>query len=176
MDLHDLHQNTRDGVHMASLAGAWIALVAGFGGMRDHDGELSFAPRLPSRISRLEFSLLWRGLRLRVDVAAARGDLLAAQRRRPAVELLHHGKEIGVTAGEAGHRADPAGACRPVRQPTQPRRPRAAGRAAADHPRPTHRLRRQPAIRRAPGSCGQARIVSTASIRVRGRCGALAPW
>lgn len=32
MDLHDLNENTRDGVHMASLAGAWIALVAGFGG------------------------------------------------------------------------------------------------------------------------------------------------
>ena len=38
MDLHDLHHNTRDGLHIASLAGAWIALVAGFGGMRDHDG------------------------------------------------------------------------------------------------------------------------------------------
>ena len=34
MDLHDLAENTRDGVHIASLAGAWIALVAGFGGMR----------------------------------------------------------------------------------------------------------------------------------------------
>ena len=29
MDLHDLHQNARDGVHVASLAGSWIALVAG---------------------------------------------------------------------------------------------------------------------------------------------------
>jgi alpha,alpha-trehalose phosphorylase len=68
MDLHDINHNTRDGVHMASLAGAWLALVAGFGGMRDHDGVLSFAPRLPSRIDQLEFSLRWRGLRLRVDV------------------------------------------------------------------------------------------------------------
>ena len=47
MDLHDLEHNTRDGLHIASLAGAWIAAVAGFGGMRDHDGELTFAPRLP---------------------------------------------------------------------------------------------------------------------------------
>ena len=35
MDLDDLEHNTRDGLHIASLAGAWIALVAGFGGMRD---------------------------------------------------------------------------------------------------------------------------------------------
>ena len=35
MDLGDLEHNTRDGLHMASLAGSWIAAVAGFGGMRD---------------------------------------------------------------------------------------------------------------------------------------------
>src|SRR6185312_11628898 len=44
VDLRDLKQNTRDGLHMASLAGTWLALVAGFGGMRDH-GSLTFAPR-----------------------------------------------------------------------------------------------------------------------------------
>ena len=48
MDLGDLEHNTRDGLHMASLAGSWIAAVAGFGGMRDHGGELSFRPRLPA--------------------------------------------------------------------------------------------------------------------------------
>ncbi|MFL6073715.1 MAG: glycoside hydrolase family 65 protein [Mycobacteriales bacterium] len=68
MDLRDLERNTRDGLHIASLAGAWLALVAGLGGMRDHDGELSFAPRLPSRLTRLEFALLWHGHRLRVAI------------------------------------------------------------------------------------------------------------
>ena len=38
IDLQDLEHNTRDGLHIASLAGAWIAAVAGFGGMRDHEG------------------------------------------------------------------------------------------------------------------------------------------
>ena len=47
IDLRDLHHNSRDGLHMASLAGAWIALVAGFGGLRDHGGELMFDPALP---------------------------------------------------------------------------------------------------------------------------------
>ena len=45
MDLRDLENNTRDGLHIASLAGTWIALVAGFGGMRHCDGTLDFAPR-----------------------------------------------------------------------------------------------------------------------------------
>ena len=47
MDLRDLEHNTRDGVHIASLAGTWIALVGGFGGLRTQDGTVSFAPRLP---------------------------------------------------------------------------------------------------------------------------------
>jgi trehalose/maltose hydrolase-like predicted phosphorylase len=52
IDLRDLHHNSRDGLHMASLAGAWTALVAGFGGLRDDDGELALDPQLPHGISR----------------------------------------------------------------------------------------------------------------------------
>ena len=98
MDLHDLHQNARDGVHVASLAGSWIALVAGLGGMRDFNGQLSFAPRLPSRIDRLEFSLLWHGLRLRVDVT--RDEVTYSLRNgggSARLEFVHHGKETEVT-------------------------------------------------------------------------------
>ena len=57
MDLDDLEHNTRDGVHIASLAGTWIALVGGFGGMRDQDGTVSFAPRLPEELTRLAFTI-----------------------------------------------------------------------------------------------------------------------
>ncbi|MFG1801748.1 glycoside hydrolase family 65 protein [Micromonospora carbonacea] len=101
MDLHDLNENTRDGVHMASLAGAWIALVAGFGGLRDHDGMLAFAPRLSSRLDRLEFSLQWRGLRLRVDVRAHQTTYaLRHGRSGDVVELRHHGEKVRVTYAE----------------------------------------------------------------------------
>ena len=57
IDLRDLAFNTRDGVHLAALAGAWHAVAAGFGGARDHTSTLSFAPRLPSRITRLQFGV-----------------------------------------------------------------------------------------------------------------------
>ncbi|MFI6261780.1 glycoside hydrolase family 65 protein [Micromonospora sp. NPDC051006] len=101
MDLHDLNENTRDGVHMASLAGAWIALVAGMGGLRDHDGELSFAPRLSSKLSRLEFSLQWRGLRLRVDVRPHQTTYeLRHGEPDDVVELRHHDETIRVTPGQ----------------------------------------------------------------------------
>jgi alpha,alpha-trehalose phosphorylase len=68
VDLRDLHHNTRDGLHMASLAGAWTALVAGFGGLRDDEGLLALNPYLPDGISRLRFRLRWRDFRLTVDV------------------------------------------------------------------------------------------------------------
>ena len=47
VDLADLHHNAADGVHVASTGGVWSALVAGFGGFRDHNGIFTFDPRLP---------------------------------------------------------------------------------------------------------------------------------
>jgi alpha,alpha-trehalose phosphorylase len=97
MDLHDLEHNTVDGVHIASLAGAWIAAVAGFGGMRDHDGRLTFAPRLPPRLERLAFRLSVRGCLLKVEVSAigATYEVLEG----PPLELAHHGQAVTVAAG-----------------------------------------------------------------------------
>ncbi|HWF71791.1 MAG TPA: glycosyl hydrolase family 65 protein [Solirubrobacteraceae bacterium] len=98
MDLEDLEHNTRDGLHIASLAGAWIATVQGFGGMRDHGGELSFSPRLPRALSRISFGLGYRGRRLRVEVTQdhARYGL----REGAPLEVTHHGQVITVTAEE----------------------------------------------------------------------------
>ncbi|GAB3817191.1 hypothetical protein GCM10027605_67490 [Micromonospora zhanjiangensis] len=99
MDLHDLNQNTRDGVHVASLAGAWIALIAGFGGLRDHTDVLSFAPRLPSRITRLEFSLMWHGLRLHVDVRPQEVTYSLRNGGSDArMELRHHDELVKLTS------------------------------------------------------------------------------
>src|SRR5207249_11622484 len=52
MDIDDLEHNVRDGVHMGSLAGAWLAAVRGLGGMRHHGDSLGFSPRLPPPIRR----------------------------------------------------------------------------------------------------------------------------
>ncbi|AUG28914.1 MULTISPECIES: glycoside hydrolase family 65 protein [Microbacterium] len=70
VDLGDLHHNAADGVHVASAGGVWTALVAGFGGMRDHYGELSFDPRLPKDWPSLAFSLQWQGTSLKVEITA----------------------------------------------------------------------------------------------------------
>lgn len=128
MDLHDLNENTRDGVHMASLAGAWIALVAGFGGLRDHDGTLSFSPRLSSRLGRLEFSLQWRSMRLRVDVRPHQ-TTYSLRKGGPdtVLELRHHGEPVRVTC------AQPVTVPVPPAQPAGPPPEQPPGRAPLMH-------------------------------------------
>ncbi len=68
VDLADRHGNTTDGVHVASTGGVWNALVSGFGGFRDHDGEFTIDPRLPESWESLVYRLTIRGTRVRVTV------------------------------------------------------------------------------------------------------------
>ena len=68
VDLHDLHHNAADGVHVASAGGVWTALVCGFGGMRDYAGELSFDPRLPADWPSLSYPLQWQGSTLQITL------------------------------------------------------------------------------------------------------------
>ncbi len=98
MDLDDLEHNTRDGVHIASLAGTWIAVVAGFGGMRDNDGACSFAPRLPQMLSRMAFGLSFRGRRLTVEVKNAQATYAIVD--GTPIEIVHHGERVTLAPGE----------------------------------------------------------------------------
>ena len=118
VDLRDLNHNTRDGLHMASLAGTWSAMVAGFGGMRDHDGELSFAPRLPGGLTRLRFNLLYRGARLSVEVHPDAATYTVRDGDR-ALAFSHHGKSVEVSGAQSLTLPIP-----PLAQQPRPRQPR----------------------------------------------------
>ncbi|HTR69556.1 MAG TPA: glycoside hydrolase family 65 protein [Mycobacteriales bacterium] len=98
VDLRDLHHNSRDGLHMASLAGAWLALVAGFGGLRDHGGVLLFDPALPMGITRLSFNIRWRGVGLRVSFDHREVTYSLQDGDEREFELRHDGETIVVTA------------------------------------------------------------------------------
>ena len=125
IDLDDLDLNTRNGLHLAALAGTWIATVAGFGGLRDHNGEITLAPRLPSAFTRIVFRLCIRGSRLCVEVGPERvrytivsGDPLS---------LAHHGEPFTVEQGTPVERTIPAIQAGP--EPSQPAgRPPGLGR------------------------------------------------
>jgi alpha,alpha-trehalose phosphorylase len=97
IDLRDLHDNTEDGLHMASLAGAWTALVAGFGGLRDDEGILVLDPHLPEGIDRLCFRLRWRDFRVTVD--AGHDEVTYTLRDGPHTSLviMHAGEKLELT-------------------------------------------------------------------------------
>ncbi|MFZ1996793.1 MAG: glycoside hydrolase family 65 protein [Solirubrobacteraceae bacterium] len=116
MDLDDLEHNTRDGIHIASLAGTWIAAVAGFGGMRDHGGKLSFSPRLPAALTRLKFRLMFQGTSLRVEVDSGHARYSVVDGR--ALEIRHHGSPATVEPGKTLALAIPRVPSRPA--PSQP--------------------------------------------------------
>ena len=98
VDLWDLAGNTDDGVHLAAMAGAALAAVAGFGGMRDHGDTLTFAPRLPGALTRLSFGMSYRDRLIRVTFDA--GETRYELRAGDPVELIHHGEtfELGEEA------------------------------------------------------------------------------
>ena len=116
IDLRDLGKNTRDGLHLAALAGTWSAVVCGFGGLRDHGGRLCFAPRLPEQLGRIAFRLTVRGRRLQVSITPrlATYSLLEGE----PLALAHHGEELTVSLGRPVERAVPPLVSRP--RPLQP--------------------------------------------------------
>lgn len=122
IDLRDLHRNTRDGLHMASLAGAWTALVGGFGGLRDDEGMLYLDPHLPEGISCLRFRLRWKDFR--VTVEANHHDVTYILRDGPdgTLAIRHAGEEIVLTTQE------PTTVAVVPRQPLLPPPPQPPGR------------------------------------------------
>jgi alpha,alpha-trehalose phosphorylase len=116
MDLDDLEHNTSDGIHIASVAGTWLCAVAGFGGMRDHHGKLTFRPRLPEALTRLQFRLtfLHRRLCVEIDHEQASYSLLKGD----PLEVAHYGEPVMLSSAKPCVRPIP-----PLESRAAPRQP-----------------------------------------------------
>ncbi|MGY2003783.1 glycoside hydrolase family 65 protein [Blastococcus sp. SYSU DS1024] len=121
-DIQNLHHNSGHGLHIASLAGGWTVAVAGFGGLRDHGGQLSFAPRLPEGITRLRFRVVYRGRKLTVTVERERATYRLVD--GDPLEIRHHGRQIRIDHDDVVLELPPAPEVAPVHQPPgcEPRR------------------------------------------------------
>jgi alpha,alpha-trehalose phosphorylase len=114
-DLQNLHGNSGHGLHIASLAGGWTVAVAGFGGMRDHNGELTFAPRLPEVITRLRFRVVYRGRKLTVTVTPTQATYRLGDGEP--LDIRHHGRQVTVDHSDLVLVIPPAPKVDAVRQP-----------------------------------------------------------
>ena len=88
LDLDDMHHNTKDGLHMANMAGTVNGIIRGFGGMRVRDGELCFAPVCPPQWNGYAFCVQFRGRSIRVRVGKDHAEY-----------SLLHGDPITIRAG-----------------------------------------------------------------------------
>ncbi len=138
MDIEDLEHNTGDGLHMASLAGAVIATIAGFGGLRDHWGKLLFRPRLPAGLDRLSFAIEVRGTLLRVEMLP--NEATYRVERGAGIHLTHWDEAVDLTEKHA--------ATLPIPPPP-------------DLPRPSQPPSREPGSERPDGARPQAETPGT---------------
>jgi alpha,alpha-trehalose phosphorylase len=128
IDLDDREQNTRDGLHLASLAGSWTVLVAGFGGLRFRNGYPWLSPRLPEEITKLRFTFRYRGRRLSVTIQPD-GTTYELLEGEP-ITVFHHGNRLDLHEHPVEAALPPLGATPEIAQPP--------GRA------PLHRQRSHP--------------------------------
>jgi maltose phosphorylase len=60
LDIDDYNNEVREGLHITSMAGTWMAIVLGFGGLSVKDGILNFNPRIPAKWNSYSFRVFFR--------------------------------------------------------------------------------------------------------------------
>jgi len=81
LDLDDYNKEVEEGLHITSMAGTWMSIVEGFGGMRIVEDKLSFTPKIPKQWNAFSFKINFRNRVLKVSVAAneTKFELLGGQ-------------------------------------------------------------------------------------------------
>ncbi|MFY8187089.1 MAG: glycoside hydrolase family 65 protein [Flavobacterium sp.] len=69
LDLDDYNKEVHEGLHITSMAGTWMSIVEGFGGMRVKNGVLHFEPRIPEQWEGYSFKINFRNQILKVEIS-----------------------------------------------------------------------------------------------------------
>lgn len=99
LDLDNYNKDTDDGLHITSMAGTWMSIVHGFGGMRIKNGQLSLAPFKPKAWKDYSFHLVYRGRIIKVSVDE-QGTTVLLDDGQP-VEILLFNKKVLLEKGIA---------------------------------------------------------------------------
>ena len=70
LDLDDYNKEVEEGLHITSMAGTWMSIVEGFGGMRIVNDKLSFKPQIPNQWKTYSFKVNFRNRIIKVKVTA----------------------------------------------------------------------------------------------------------
>jgi trehalose/maltose hydrolase-like predicted phosphorylase len=100
IDLADTHTTIAGGLHMAALGGTWLTAVFGFAGLSLQSEGIAFDPKLPASWRSLNFSIEWRGRRLKINIDAADHLLQATLEAGDSMTLLVSGRRHEVRRNE----------------------------------------------------------------------------
>ncbi|MGV3561406.1 glycoside hydrolase family 65 protein [Larkinella arboricola] len=94
LDLDDYNNDTEDGCHITSMAGSWLAVVKGFGGMRIRNDQVVLNPYCPDNWESLAFKIRFRGALLEVKVTQT--DVTVQNFSGKPVEILLFNETVSV--------------------------------------------------------------------------------
>ena len=69
LDLDDYNKEVEEGCHITSMAGTWMSIVEGFGGMRVKEDKLHFSPKIPKEWNGYSFKINFRNQILKVSIS-----------------------------------------------------------------------------------------------------------
>ncbi len=98
LDLDDYNNEVKEGCHITSMAGTWMSIVEGFGGMRIVDDKLSFNPRIPEQWKGYSFKVNFRNQIVKIKVAADKTTF--SLEGDEAIKILVKDKLVEVTPNE----------------------------------------------------------------------------
>ena len=94
LDLDDYNKEVKDGLHITSMAGSWLSVVEGFGGLRIKDDMISFSPCIPAQWHEFSFKVYFRGNIL--DITIGHIDIIISNIEGEKIELLINGTKLPV--------------------------------------------------------------------------------
>ena len=92
LDLDDYNKEVHEGLHITSMAGTWMSIVEGFGGMRVKNDMLHFEPRIPKQWEGFSFKINFRNQIIKVN-ASHQGTTFSLEGETP-VKVFVFGKEV----------------------------------------------------------------------------------
>lgn len=98
LDLDDYNNEVKEGCHITSMAGTWMSIVEGFGGMRVVDDQLSFTPRIPDEWKAYSFKVNFRNQIVKVEVTRDM-SCFKLEGDQP-IEIFVNGKKVEVSPNQ----------------------------------------------------------------------------
>ncbi|MCB7480719.1 glycoside hydrolase family 65 protein [Christiangramia sediminis] len=94
LDLDDYNKEVEEGCHITSMAGTWMSIVEGFGGMRVENNQLSFKPQIPEQWKAYSFKVNFRDRILKVQVSVEKTEF--SLEGNDSLDILVNGKSLEV--------------------------------------------------------------------------------